>query len=93
VKWLSRLSGRSPRSGKLHVADPRFDDWPVVRDFEDLPTALAWQQHLSTAGFEGVVTADWPLDQFERGDISLRVAPGAWSDAEAFLSGLDDDSD
>ena len=84
VKWLSRLSGRSPRSGKLHVADPRFDDWPVVRDFEDLPTALAWQQHLSTAGFEGVVTADWPLDQFED---TYWQSNEAWSYADAALKG------
>jgi hypothetical protein len=72
----------------LHVADPRFDDWPVVRDFEDLPTAQAWRQHVEEAGIEAVLTADWPLDGFGRGDIALRVPPGDWSDADAFLDGL-----
>ena len=37
------------------------------------------------------MTSDWPLDQFERGDIAVRVPPGSWSDAEEFLSELDED--
>jgi hypothetical protein len=73
----------------LVVGDPRFDGWDVVRDFEDLATARAWRQHLTEAGFEAVLTSDYPLDQFDRGDIALRVAPGYWSDAEELLSGLD----
>jgi hypothetical protein len=32
-----------------------------------------------------VLTADWPLDGFGRGDIALRVPPGRWSDAEELL--------
>jgi hypothetical protein len=40
-----------------------------------------------------VITSDWPLDRFRRGDIALRVPPGRWSDAEEFLSGLADDDD
>jgi hypothetical protein len=86
--WLSRLRGRGP-DGDLQVADPRFDDWPLVRDFEDLPTARAWRQHLEEAGIEAVITTDWALDEFGRGDIALRVPPGAWSDADAYLDGLD----
>jgi hypothetical protein len=39
-----------------------------------------------------VITADWPLDRFGRGDIALRVTPGGWSEAEEFLSGLEEDS-
>jgi hypothetical protein len=73
----------------LHVGDPRFDEWEVVRDFEDLDSARAWCQHLADAGIEAVITSDWPLDRFGRGDIALRVPPGRWSDAEEFLSGLD----
>ena len=86
--WLSRLRGRGSQDD-LHVADPRFDDWAVVHDFEDLTTARAWRQHLEEAGMEAVLTADWPLDEFGRGDVALRVPAGAWSDADAFLDGLD----
>ena len=42
--------------GELHVGDPRFDDWEVVHDFEDLETARAWRQHLEEAGMEAVIT-------------------------------------
>ena len=77
--------------GELDVGDARFDDWEVVRDFEDLETARAWSQHLQEAGLEAVLTSDWPLDSFRRGDIALRVPPGSWSEAEEFLSGLDED--
>ena len=92
-----RLPGRRRRGGGatgdagLKVGDPRFDDWEVVHDFEDLETARAWRQHLAEAGIEAVITSDWPLDRFNRGDIALRVQPGHWSDAEEFLSGLADD--
>jgi hypothetical protein len=80
----------------LHVGDPRYDDWDVAHDFEDLETARAWHRHLVEAGIEGVITSDWPLDRFGRGDIALRVPPGRWSEADEFLSGLaleDDDDD
>jgi hypothetical protein len=73
----------------LHVGDLRFDDWEVVRDFEDLPTARAFRQQVAEAGIEAVLTSDWPLDRFGRGDIALRVPGDAWSDAEDLLSGLD----
>jgi hypothetical protein len=78
-----------PRKQQLHVSDPRFDEWDVVHDFGDVKTARAWRQHLEEAGIEAVITSDWPLDRFGRGDIALRVPPGQWSDAEEFLSGLD----
>lgn len=69
----------------VHVGDPRFDDWEVVRDFEDLESAQAWRQHLTEAGVEAALTADWPLDRFGRGDIALRVPSGRWSEAEELL--------
>lgn len=75
----------------VNVADPRFDDWEVVRDFEDVESGRAWRQHLEEAGFEAALTADWPLDRFGRGDIALRVPAEQWSDAEALLSNLDAD--
>jgi hypothetical protein len=87
MRWpLNRKRAREPQ---VHVGDPRFDDWEVVRDFEDLATARAFKQQLAEAGLEAVLTADWPLDRFDRGDIALRVPPGGWSDAEELLSGID----
>src|ERR671919_1869299 len=70
---------------ELHVGDPRFDDWEVVRDFEELKTARAFRQSLTDQGIDAVLTADWELDRFGRGDIALRVPPGEWSDAEEAL--------
>ena len=70
---------------ELHVGDPRFDDWEVVRDFAELRSARAWRQHLSEHGIEAVLTADWPLDEFGRGDIALRVPAERWSEAEELL--------
>lgn len=70
----------------LHIADPRFDRWEVVREFGELETARAFAQQLCEAGFDAVLTSDWELDQFGRGDIQLQVSPDEWSDAEAFLS-------
>ena len=81
---LRRLRKR-PREPRIHIGDPRFDGWEVVRDFEDLESASAWRQHLSEAGVESVLTSDWPLDEFGRGDVALRVPPGRWSEAEELL--------
>ena len=53
-----------------------------MRDFADVQTARAWHQALDEAGIEAVLTADWPLDRFGRGDIALRVPPEDWSEAE-----------
>lgn len=75
---------------EVHVADPRFDEWEPVRDFEDREAAVAWRRHLSDAGVECVLTADWPLDRFGRGDIALRVPPGRWSEAEELLGDYPD---
>jgi hypothetical protein len=86
VRWPKRTA----REPKIHVGDPRFDAWDVVRDFEDLESARAWRQHLIEAGIESVVTSDWPLDRFGRGDIALRVPPGSWSDAEDVLGEIFD---
>jgi hypothetical protein len=87
MRWpLNRKRAREPQ---VHVGDPRFADWEVVRDFEDLATARAFRQQLAEAGLEAVLTSDWPLDRFDRGDIALRVLPGGWSDAEELLSGID----
>ena len=76
-------------SDRIQINDPRFDDWVVVREYEDLPTATAFLQALRDAGQEAVLTSDWELDRFKRGDINLQVPPGNWSEAEELLSGLD----
>jgi hypothetical protein len=87
MKWpLNRKRDREPQ---VYVGDPRFDSWEVMRDYEDLQTARAFRQQVTDAGIEAVLTSDWPLDRFDRGDIALRVPPGMWSDAEELLSGLD----
>jgi hypothetical protein len=87
MRWPKRR--RAEREPDLHVGDPRFDAWEVVRDFEDLATAKAFRQQVAEAGIDAVLTSDWPLDRFGRGDIALRVPPGDWSDAEELLGGLD----
>ena len=73
----------------MHVGDATYDDWVVVRDFEDLETALAFRDQLRDAGVKAVLTSDWELDQFRQGDIALRVEGARYGDAEALLSGLD----
>jgi hypothetical protein len=86
--FFDRLRGPG-RAGELHVGDPRFDDWEVVREFEDIEAARSWRAHLTEAGLEAVITSDHPLDRFGRGEIYLQVPPDSWSDAEEFLSNLD----
>jgi hypothetical protein len=70
---------------ELHVGDAGYDDWDVVRDFEELETARAWRQQLTDADMEAVLTSDHSLDEFGRGDIALRVPPGRWSEANEQL--------
>ncbi|HEX4733157.1 MAG TPA: hypothetical protein VH247_01985 [Thermoleophilaceae bacterium] len=83
---------KSRRAGAdIHIGDPTYDDWTVMRDFEDLETALAFRDQLRDAGIKAVLTSDWELDRFRRGDIALRVERGDYGDAEVLLSGLDDD--
>jgi hypothetical protein len=79
-----------PGATPVHVDDPRYDSWEVVRDFADVKTARAWHQALEEAQIEAVLTADWPLDRFGHGDIALRVRSPDWSEAEWLLSNLDD---
>jgi hypothetical protein len=70
---------------ELQVGDASYDDWDVVRDFEELETARAWRQQLTDAGLDAVITSDHPVDEFGRGDIALRVPPGRWSEANELL--------
>ena len=83
--WRSLTSSHPDGVAELHVGDPRFDDWEVVRDFGELKAARAWHQVLADAGIEATLTSDWELDRFGRGDIALRVPPGRWSEANELL--------
>jgi hypothetical protein len=82
--------GRKPNS-QVHVGDPRFDDWEVVADYEELETALAFRDGLRELGLVAELTTDHPLDQFARGDIALRVPAHQYGDATVALDGLDAD--
>ncbi|MGA7397357.1 MAG: hypothetical protein WBW62_07930 [Solirubrobacterales bacterium] len=84
-----KLASIGDGSGRIHIGDPRFDEWDVVEQFGDLATALAWRDVLRDRGIEAELTSDWPLDRFDRGDINLQVPPGRWSEAEELVSGLD----
>jgi hypothetical protein len=70
---------------ELQIGDSSYDDWEVVRDFEELETARAWRQQLTDAGMEAVLTSDHPLNEYGRGDIALRVPPGEWPEANEML--------
>ena len=88
---LSRIwnaAGGEQRPGgldELHVGDAAYDDWDIVGDFGDLATGRAFRQSLAERGVDAVLTSDWPLDQWGRGDVSLRVPPGAGGEAEDLL--------
>jgi hypothetical protein len=89
-RWRRSLtSPRADGAGAVVVADPRFDDWEVVREFVDLDSARAWHQQLSDAGVEAVLTADHEPDRVGHGDIYLQVPPGRWSEAEELLGDVD----
>jgi hypothetical protein len=82
---VGRSSFHPDGLAELQVGDPRYDDWEVVRDFEELATARAWRQPITDAGMEAVLTSDHPVDEYGRGDIALRVPPGRWSEANELL--------
>jgi hypothetical protein len=71
--------------GDLHIGDASYDDWDVVADYPELDTARAFCQALTDQGMNAVLTADWPLDEFGRGDIALRVPAGQGYEAEELL--------
>ena len=88
---ISRALGAS--EGSLHpdglaelvVGDAAYDDWDIVADYPELETARAFRQALTDRGVEAVLTSDWPLDEYGRGDISLRVPAGRGIEAEEML--------
>lgn len=86
-----RFFGRRGQSVQVHIGDPRFDDWEVVADYEELETGLAFRDGLRDLGLVAELTSDHPLDRFSRGDIALRVPPDQYGDATVALDGLDPD--
>jgi hypothetical protein len=70
---------------ELRVSDATYDGWDIVADYAELETARAFRQALTDRGMEAVLTADWPLDEYGRGDISLRVPAGRGLEAEEML--------
>jgi hypothetical protein len=72
---------------ELVIGDPKYDDWDVVADYRELETARAFRQALTDRGIQAVLTADWELDEYGRGDIALRVPPGKAIEAEGLLDG------
>jgi len=89
VRLALRRRSPGPGATPIHVDDPAFDSWEVVRDFGDVRTARAWHQALEEAGIAAVLTADWPLDRYGHGDVALRVRGEDWSEAEFHLSNMD----
>jgi hypothetical protein len=89
-KRVWKAAGGEPHADgldELRIGDPSLDEWDVVQDFDELETARAFRQALEEHGFDAVLTADWELDEFGRGDIALRVSPGRGLEAEEALSG------
>jgi hypothetical protein len=88
---LSRAFGTSEGSlhpdglAELQIGNAAFDDWDIVADYPELETARAFRQALTDRGMEAVLTSDWPLDEYGRGDISLRVPAGRGIEAEEML--------
>jgi hypothetical protein len=70
---------------EVRIGDAAYDEWDVVQDFGELETARAFRQSLDERGLETVLTSDWPLDEYGRGDIALRVPPGRGIEAEEAL--------
>ena len=68
-RFKEKVKSIGDGSGRIHIGDPRFDDWVMVHEFEDLETALAWRDVLREHGHEAELTSDWELDRFNRGDI------------------------
>ena len=85
------LFRRRASTPPVHIGDPRFDDWEVVADYEELEVGLAFRDGLRELGLTAELTSDHALDRFSRGDISLRVPAPEYGDATVALDGLEPD--
>lgn len=87
---LRRLfRSRVAKDPAISIGDPRVADWETVATLEDSKAALAWRDHLRSAGVDAACVADHPLDRFGRGEIYLVVPPDQWSRANEIVEGLD----
>ena len=82
---------RSRTAGEpaISIGDPRLADWETVAALEDEKTAVAWRDHLRSAGLDAACVADHQLDRFGRGDVFLVVPPDQWSTANEIIENLD----
>jgi hypothetical protein len=85
-----RLKSRTAKDPGVSLGDPRLADWETVSTLEDESTAIAWRDHLRSAGVDAACVADHPLDRFGRGDIYLVVPPDRWSEANEIIENLDE---
>jgi hypothetical protein len=83
------LKLRTAREPAVSIGDPRAADWETVSTLEDESPAVAWRDHLRSAGLDAWCVADHPLDRFGRGDIYLVVPPEQWSRANEIAENLD----
>jgi hypothetical protein len=60
---------------QVHLGDPRFDDWEVVADYEELDTALAFRDRLRELGLDAELTTDHPLATSSRAGTSPCACP------------------
>jgi hypothetical protein len=79
---------RVAKDPAISIGDPRVAGWETVATLEDSKAALAWRDHLRSAGVDAACVADHPLDRFGRGDIYLVVPPDQWSRANEIVEGL-----
>lgn len=87
---LRRLfRSRVPRESAVSIGDPRLADWETVATLENEKAAVAWRDHLRSAGVDAACVADHPLDRFGRGDVYLVVPPEQWSQANEIVENLD----
>jgi hypothetical protein len=87
---LRRLfKSRTPKDPSVAIGDPRVADWETVATLEDENSAVAWRDHLRSAGVDAACVADHPLDRFGRGDVYLVVPGEQWSRANEIVENLD----
>jgi hypothetical protein len=80
---------RAAREPTVSIGDSRLADWQTVTTLGDQETAVAWRDHLRSAGVDAACVADQPLDRFGRGDIYLVVPPEQWSRANEIVENLE----
>ena len=86
---LKRLFRTRAREPAVSIGDPRLADWETVTTLGDEHTAVAWRDHLRSAGLDAACVADHPPDRFGRGDIYLVVPREQWSRATEVVENLE----